>query len=37
MQNLLGILIPILVVLSGLLLWFNTAQRTLYSLVAVVF
>ncbi|HWS36665.1 MAG TPA: DUF6114 domain-containing protein [Actinoplanes sp.] len=36
MQNFLGLLIPILIVLCGLLLWFNPTQRTFYSLVTVV-
>ncbi|GAA1645838.1 DUF6114 domain-containing protein [Actinoplanes couchii] len=36
MQNFLGILIPILIVLCGLLLWFNPTQRTFYSLVTIV-
>ncbi|MFC7534471.1 DUF6114 domain-containing protein [Actinoplanes sp. GCM10030250] len=36
MQNFLGYLIPILITLCGLLLWFNPAQRVFYSLVAVL-
>lgn len=36
MQNFLGFLIPVLIVLCGLLLWFNPAQRVFYSLVTVV-
>lgn len=36
MQNFLGYLIPVLILLCGLLIWFNPAQRTFYSLVTVV-
>ncbi|SDS38373.1 DUF6114 domain-containing protein [Actinoplanes derwentensis] len=36
MQNFLGFLIPVLIVLCGLLIWFNPAQRMFYSLVTVV-
>lgn len=36
MQNFVGYLIPIVIVLCGALLWFNPAQRLFYSLVAMV-
>ncbi|MFC4070514.1 DUF6114 domain-containing protein [Actinoplanes subglobosus] len=36
MQNFIGYLIPIVIILCGLLLWFTPAQRIFYSLVAIV-
>lgn len=36
MQSFLGYLIPLIIILCGLLLWFNPAQRTFYSLLAVL-
>jgi hypothetical protein len=36
MQNFIGYLMPIVIVLCGALLWFNPAQRLFYSLVAIV-
>ncbi|MBO3742983.1 DUF6114 domain-containing protein [Actinoplanes flavus] len=36
MQGFIGYLIPVVIVLCGLLLWFNPAQRLFYSLICVV-
>ena len=36
MQSVLGYLIPLVIVLCGLLLWFNPSQRVFYSLVAIL-
>jgi Family of unknown function (DUF6114) len=36
MQNFIGYLIPIVIILCGLLLWFTPAQRVFYSLIAIV-
>jgi hypothetical protein len=36
MQNFIGYLIPIVIILCGVLLWFNPTQRVFYSLVAIV-
>ena len=36
MQGLAGYLVPVMLLLCGILLWFNPAQRTFYSLLAIV-
>lgn len=36
MQNFIGYLIPIVIMLCGVLLWFNPAQRLFYSLIAII-
>ncbi|MEV6305739.1 DUF6114 domain-containing protein [Actinoplanes sp. NPDC051861] len=36
MQSFLGYLIPLVIILCGLLLWFNPSQRVFYSLVAIL-
>ncbi|GIF14867.1 DUF6114 domain-containing protein [Actinoplanes teichomyceticus] len=36
MQNFIGYVVPIVIVLCALLLWFHPAQRVFYSLVAIV-
>ena len=36
MQNFIGYLIPIVIILCGVLLWFNPAQRLFYSLIAMI-
>ncbi|MEU8664372.1 DUF6114 domain-containing protein [Actinoplanes philippinensis] len=36
MQNFIGYLIPIVIILCGALIWFTPAQRVFYSLVAIV-
>jgi hypothetical protein len=36
MQNFIGYLVPYVIILLGLLLWFNPAQRIFYSLIAML-
>jgi hypothetical protein len=36
MQNFIGYLMPIVIILCGVLLWFSPAQRIFYSLIALV-